>query len=41
MQLRKGKNTMDTVTLIRVVSGVLAVIVLYIIIRRRRRKAAE
>jgi hypothetical protein len=32
---------MDTVTLIRVVSGVLAVIVLYIIIRRRRRKAAE
>ncbi len=32
---------MDTVTMIRVISGILAVIVLYIIIRRRRRKAAE
>ncbi len=32
---------MDTVTMIRVISGILAVIVLYIIIRRRRRKASE
>ncbi len=32
---------MDTVTLIRVVAGVLAVIVLYIIIRRRRSKATQ
>jgi hypothetical protein len=32
---------MDTVTLIRVVAGVLFVIVLYIIIRRRRSKATQ
>ena len=32
---------MDTVTMIRVVAGVLAVIVLAIIIMRRRRKASE
>jgi len=32
---------MDTVTLIRVAAGVLAVIVLGIIIMRRRRKAVE
>ena len=32
---------MDTVTMIRVAAGVLAVIVLGIIIMRRRRKAVE
>lgn len=32
---------MDTVTMIRVVAGVLAVVVLAIIIMRRRRKATE
>jgi LPXTG-motif cell wall-anchored protein len=32
---------MDNVTLIRVVAGVLAVVVLFIIIWRRKRKAAE
>jgi hypothetical protein len=32
---------MDTVTLIRVVAGVLAIVVLLIIIRRRRGKALE
>jgi len=32
---------MDTVTLIRVVAGILAVVVLGIIIWRRRRQAAE
>jgi len=32
---------MDTVTIIRVVAGVLAVVVLFIIIGRRRRKASE
>jgi len=32
---------MDTVTMIRVAAGVLAVIVLAIIIMRRRRKATE
>ena len=32
---------MDTVTMIRVAAGVLAVIVLGIIIMRRRRKATE
>jgi len=32
---------MDTVTLIRVVAGVLAVVVLFIIIWRRRGKASE
>lgn len=32
---------MDTVTVIRVVAGVLAVVVLLVIIWRRRRKAIE
>lgn len=32
---------MDNVTLIRVVAGVLAIVVLFIIIWRRKRKAAE
>jgi hypothetical protein len=32
---------MDNVTLIRVVSGALAVVVLFIIIYRRRRKSLE
>lgn len=32
---------MDNVTMIRVVAGILAVIVLFIIIWRRKRKAAE
>ena len=32
---------MDNVTLIRVVAGALAVVVLYIIIYRRRRKSLE
>lgn len=32
---------MDTVALIRVVAGVLAVVVLFIIIWRRKRKAVE
>jgi hypothetical protein len=32
---------MDNVTLIRVVAGVLAVVVLFVIIWRRRRKASE
>ena len=32
---------MDNVTLIRVVAGALAVVVLFIIIWRRKRKAAE
>jgi LPXTG-motif cell wall-anchored protein len=32
---------MDNVTLIRVVAGVLAVVVLFIIIYRRRRKSVE
>lgn len=32
---------MDNVTLIRVVAGVLAVVVLFVIIWRRKRKAAE
>jgi hypothetical protein len=32
---------MDTVTLIRIVAGVLAVVVLLVIIRRRRGKALE
>jgi hypothetical protein len=32
---------MDNVTLIRVVAGVLAVVVLFVIIYRRRRKSVE
>jgi LPXTG-motif cell wall-anchored protein len=32
---------MDNVTLIRVIAGVLAVVVLFVIIWRRRRKASE
>jgi LPXTG-motif cell wall-anchored protein len=32
---------MDNVTLIRVVAGVLAVVVLFIIVYRRRRKSVE
>jgi LPXTG-motif cell wall-anchored protein len=32
---------MDTITMIRVVAGVLAVVVLLVIIWRRRRKAIE
>jgi LPXTG-motif cell wall-anchored protein len=32
---------MDNVTIIRVVAGILALVVLYIIIWRRRRKAVE
>jgi hypothetical protein len=32
---------MDSVTIIRVVAGALAVVVLFIIIGRRRRKASE
>lgn len=32
---------MDSVTIIRVVAGILAVVVLFIIIGRRRRKASE
>lgn len=32
---------MDTVTLVRIVCGALAVVVLFIIIWRRKRKAAE
>ena len=32
---------MDTVTMIRIVAGVLAVVVLLVIIWRRRRKAIE
>ncbi len=32
---------MDGITIIRIVAGVLAVVVLFIIIGRRRRKASE
>jgi hypothetical protein len=32
---------MDNVTLIRVVAGVLAVVVLFVIVYRRRRKSVE
>ena len=36
-----GANDMDTVTLIRIVAGALAVVVIFIIIWRRRRKSLE
>ena len=35
------RNAMDNVTLIRVVAGALAVLVLFIIIWRRKRKSIE
>jgi hypothetical protein len=39
--LKLEDYTMDTVTLIRIAAGVLAVVVLLVIIWRRRRKAIE
>jgi LPXTG-motif cell wall-anchored protein len=39
--LHKGEGKMDNVTLIRVVAGALAVLVLFIIIWRRKRKSLE
>lgn len=40
-QFERKDNKMDNVTLIRMVAGVLAVVVLFIIIWRRKRKSLE
>ncbi len=40
-QFQRKENKMDNVTLIRVVAGILAVVVLFIIVWRRKRKSLE
>lgn len=40
-QFERKENKMDNVTLIRLVAGILAVVVLFIIIWRRKRKSLE
>lgn len=38
---KRGEKEMDGTTMIRVVAGALAVVVLFVIVWRRRRKAIE